>query len=70
MGLIVRNQKLVTAELVKLANDLQIIGRPGTRLDNVDIAVATAAGVVVASTPHHNAVSVAELTIGLVFSLR
>jgi D-3-phosphoglycerate dehydrogenase len=56
-------------ELIELANDLQIIGRAGTGLDNIDLAAATRAGVVVASTPHHNAVSVAELTIGLVLAL-
>ena len=68
-GLIVRNQTQVTAELIERANHLQIIGRAGTGLDNIDMAAATESGIVVASTPHHNAVSVAELTIGLMLAL-
>ena len=68
-ALIVRNQTLVTAEVIGIANRLQIIGRAGAGLDNIDVATATESGIVVASTPHHNAVSVAELTIGLVLTL-
>ena len=68
-AIIVRNQTQVTADLIERANHLQIIGRAGTGLDNIDMAAATESGVVVASTPHHNAVSVAELTIGLILAL-
>src|SRR6266700_5064645 len=50
-ALIVRNQTRVTAELIAAAPRLEIIGRAGAGLDNVDVAAASAAGIVVASTP-------------------
>lgn len=68
-ALIVRNQTRVTAELISAATRLEIIGRAGAGLDNVDVAAATAAGVVVASTPDQNSISVAELAIGMMLSL-
>ena len=68
-ALIVRNQTQVTAELIAAASRLEIIGRAGAGLDNVDLAAATQAGVVVTYAPCENSLSVAELTIGLVLSL-
>ena len=68
-ALIVRNQTRVTSELVAAAPQLEIIGRAGAGLDNIDVPAATAAGVVVASTPDQNSISVAELTLGLMFAL-
>lgn len=68
-ALIVRNQTKVTAEIVQAAGQLQIIGRAGAGLDNVDLPAATAAGVVVVSTPDQNSLSVAELAMGFMFAL-
>ena len=68
-ALIVRNQTRVTAELIAAAPRLEIIGRAGAGLDNINLTAASAAGIVVASTPDQNSVSVAELTIGLMFAL-
>ena len=68
-ALIVRNQTRVTAELIGAAPRLDIIGRAGAGLDNIDVQAATCAGVVVASTPDQNSLSVAELTLGLMFAL-
>src|SRR5262245_21024503 len=64
-ALLVRNQTCVTAELIEAAARLEIIGRSGAGLDNIDVPAATAAGVVVASTPDQNSISVAELTLGM-----
>lgn len=66
---IVRNQTRVSAEMIAAAPKLRVIGRAGVGLDNVDVAAATAAGVVVAWTPDQNSVSVAELALGLMFAL-
>ena len=66
---LVRNQTRVTAELIAAAPRLQVIGRAGVGLDNVDIAAASAAGVVVVSTPDQNSISVAELALGMMLSL-
>jgi len=68
-ALIVRNQTQVTAELIAAAGRLEIIARAGVGLDNVDLEAANRAGVVVAYTPSQNAISVAELTIGLMLAL-
>lgn len=68
-ALVVRNQTQVTAELLAAAPKLEIVARAGVGLDNVDVAAATAAGVVVTYTPAANAVSVAELTLGLLLTL-
>lgn len=68
-ALIVRNQTRVTAELIQAAPTLQVIGRAGAGLDNIDVAAATAAGVVVVSTPDQNSLSVAELALGFMFAL-
>ncbi len=68
-ALMVRNQTQVTRELIAAATNLQIIGRAGVGLDNVDLQAATDHGIVVALTPEQNANSVAELTIGLILAL-
>ncbi|MBL9081208.1 MAG: hydroxyacid dehydrogenase [Planctomycetales bacterium] len=68
-ALIVRNQTKVTAELFAAAPHLKIVARAGVGVDNIDVAAATSAGVVVSYTPAANAVSVAELAVGLMLAL-
>jgi D-3-phosphoglycerate dehydrogenase len=68
-ALLVRNQTRVTAEVIAAAPNLVVIGRAGAGLDNIDLHAASAAGVVVVSTPDQNSLSVAELTLGLMLAL-
>lgn len=68
-GLIVRNQTQVTRELLTAATKLEVIGRAGVGLDNVDVAAASEHGIVIAFTPEQNTNSVAELAIGLMLGL-
>ncbi len=68
-ALIVRNQTPVTASLIDAAQDLLVIGRAGVGLDNVDYKHAEKAGIVVSFTPDQNAISVAEIAIGMMLSL-
>jgi D-3-phosphoglycerate dehydrogenase len=68
-AIIVRNQTKVDRELIAAAKNLLVIGRAGVGLDNVDVQAASSAGIVVAFTPEQNAISVAELTLGLLLSL-
>ncbi len=68
-GLIVRNQTQVTRDLLQAAKKLVVIGRAGVGLDNIDVAAATDAGILITSTPDQNAISVAELAIGLMLAL-
>lgn len=68
-AIMVRNQTQVTAELIEKAKDLRVIGRAGAGLDNIDVQAASNAGVVVVSAPVQNAISVAELTLGMMVTL-
>src|SRR5438552_13552656 len=68
-ALLVRSAVKVTADVLAQAPKLRVIGRAGVGVDNIDLAAATAAGVLVMNTPGGNAVSVAEHTIALMLSL-
>jgi D-3-phosphoglycerate dehydrogenase len=68
-ALIVRNQTRVNADLLCAAGKLQVIGRAGAGLDNIELPAATARGIVVVSTPDQNSISVAELTLALMLAL-
>lgn len=68
-ALIVRNQTKVNADLLSAAGKLQVIGRAGAGLDNIEVPAATAKGIVVVSTPDQNSISVAELTLAMMLSL-
>lgn len=68
-AVIVRNQTQVTANLMAAAPELMVVGRAGVGLDNIDVEYANQEGIVVTSTPDQNAVSVAELAIGLMLCL-
>ncbi len=68
-ALIVRNQTRVNADLLSAAAKLEVIGRAGAGLDNIEVPAATAKGIVVASTPDQNSISVAELTLGIMLDL-
>lgn len=68
-ALVIRNRTKVTAEVIAAAPKLKVIARAGVGLDNIDIKAADAAGVVVVAGLGANAVSVAELTLGLALAL-
>jgi D-3-phosphoglycerate dehydrogenase len=68
-ALIVRSATQVTADVLEAGTDLVIVGRAGTGVDNVDVAAATARGVMVANAPGTNSLSTAEHTMALLLSL-
>ena len=69
-ALIIRSDK-VDAEVLDAAKQLKIVVRAGAGYDNIDLAAATAHGVVAENTPGQNANAVAELVFGLlVFAVR
>jgi D-3-phosphoglycerate dehydrogenase len=68
-GLIIRSGTKVTADLIGVADKLRVIGRAGIGVDNVDLAAATARGVIVMNTPEGNAITTAEHAIALLTSL-
>ena len=63
-ALIIRSDK-IDAEVLDAARQLKIVVRAGAGYDNVDLAAATAHGVVVQNTPGQNSNAVAELVFGL-----
>lgn len=67
--LVVRNRTKVTADVIASAPKLKVIARAGVGLDNIDLAAADNAGVIVVAGLGANAISVAELTLGLALSL-
>jgi len=66
--LIVRSNARATDKVIN-ASRLQVIGRAGVGVDNIDLVAATEKGILVMNAPSGNIVSTAELTIGLMFSL-
>ena len=68
-GLAIRSATKVTADLLAKAPNLKVVGRAGIGVDNVDIAAATASGVVVMNTPFGNAVTTAEHAISMLLAL-
>ncbi len=68
-GLAVRSATKVTAEVLANANGLKVIGRAGIGVDNVDLAAATARGIVVMNTPFGNSITTAEHALAMMMAL-
>jgi D-3-phosphoglycerate dehydrogenase len=68
-AIIVRSETKLTGEIIEVANRLKVIGRAGIGLDNVDLPAATKKGILVMNTPQENAISTAEHTIAMLFSV-
>jgi D-3-phosphoglycerate dehydrogenase len=68
-ALLIRSGVQVDAALLDAAPKLQVIGRAGIGVDNVDIEAATRKGVLVMNTPGGNSVSVAEHTLALMLAM-
>lgn len=66
--LIVRGTE-VTAAMVAAAPQLGLIVRAGAGYNTIDMAAASARGILVANCPGKNAVAVAELVLGLILAL-
>jgi D-3-phosphoglycerate dehydrogenase len=68
-ALIVRSETRVTAEVIDAGKRLQIIGRAGVGVDNIDVDAATQRGIIVVNAPTGNTISAAELTFGLLLAM-
>jgi D-3-phosphoglycerate dehydrogenase len=68
-GLVVRSDTQVTKEILNTGINLQVVGRAGVGVDNIDIKAATEKGIVVVNAPSSNTVAAAEHTIALILSL-
>ncbi len=67
-GLAIRSATKATADLIAKADNLKVIGRAGIGVDNVDLAAASAKGVVVMNTPFGNSITTAEHAIAMMFA--
>ncbi len=68
-GLIVRSTASVTADVIAAADQLQVIGRAGVGVDNIDLRAASERGIIVMNTPGANTVATAEHTMALLLAL-
>ncbi|MFC1874722.1 phosphoglycerate dehydrogenase [Chloroflexota bacterium] len=68
-AIIVRSQTRITADIIRAGSKLQVIGRAGVGVDNIDIDEATRHGIVVVNAPTGNTISAAEHSIALMLAL-
>lgn len=68
-ALVVRSATRVTEEIIAGAPNLEVIGRAGIGVDNIDVFAATQRGIAVLNAPSANTVSAAEHTVGLLLAL-
>jgi len=68
-AIIVRSQTQVTADVIAAGRKLQVIGRAGVGVDNIDLEAATNCGVIVVNAPTGNTISAAEHAIALMLAL-
>ena len=68
-ALMVRSATKVDARLLEAAPLLRIVARAGTGVDNVDVAAASARGILVVNAPGANSISVAEHACALMLAL-
>lgn len=68
-ALIVRSATKVTRDIIDAADNLKVIGRAGTGVDNIDTIAATMKGIVVMNTPGGNTTTTAEHALSMMMSL-
>ena len=68
-AVIVRSATEITSIVIDRADSLQVIGRAGIGVDNIDIDYATGKGIAVLNTPDANATTTAELAVAHLLSL-
>jgi D-3-phosphoglycerate dehydrogenase len=68
-ALLVRSATKVTSALLAAGPRLRIVARAGTGVDNVDVAAASARGILVVNAPGANSISVTEHTCALMLAL-
>ncbi|MCZ6764303.1 MAG: phosphoglycerate dehydrogenase [Alphaproteobacteria bacterium] len=68
-GIAIRSATKITEKILDAADRLKVVGRAGIGVDNVDVAAATARGVVVMNTPFGNAITTAEHALAMLLAL-
>jgi len=68
-ALVVRSETRVTAEVIEAGERLQVVGRAGVGVDNIDVEAATRHGVLVVNSPTGNTVAATEHTLAMLLAL-
>ena len=68
-ALLVRSSTQVNAEVIQAGKRLRVVARAGVGVDNIDVAAATQAGVIVVNAPTGNVVAAAEHTVAMLLAL-
>src|SRR5215211_2973571 len=68
-ALVGRSATKVSADLLRAATRLKVIGRAGVGVDNIALDAATELGIAIINAPAGNTIAVAELFFGVVLSL-
>lgn len=68
-ALVVRSETQVTAAVLEAGRQLQVVGRAGVGVDNIDLETATRRGIVVVNAPTGNTISAAEHTVALMLAV-
>ncbi len=68
-ALVVRSETKVTRPIIEAGVRLQVIGRAGVGVDNIDLDASTERGVIVVNAPQGNTIAAAEHTIALLMAL-
>ncbi|MFH0889113.1 MAG: hydroxyacid dehydrogenase [Planctomycetota bacterium] len=67
--LVIRSATKATKDVIEKGKKLKLIVRGGVGMDNIDAEAAKKANIRVENTPEASSISVAELTIGMMFAL-
>ncbi|MDH3267539.1 MAG: phosphoglycerate dehydrogenase [Ignavibacteria bacterium] len=67
-ALVVRSSTQVDAELIEKMDKMEVVGRAGTGVDNINVKAATRKGILVMNTPGGNTISAAEHTMALMLA--
>lgn len=68
-ALVVRSSTKVNADLISSMQNMEVIGRAGSGVDNIDVIAASKKGILVMNTPGGNTISTAEHTFAMILAL-
>ncbi len=68
-GIAIRSATKLTQSVLRGVERLKVIGRAGIGVDNVDVPVASAKGIIVMNTPFGNSITTAEHAISMMMAL-
>lgn len=68
-AILVRSATQVNTDVIQKGKNLELIGRAGAGVDNIDVDTATRNGILVMNTPGGNTISAAEHTMAMMMAL-